>query len=109
MIKPDEVILVLGMAMVTFGVRYPLLALAGRIQFPPPLVRALKYVPPAVLTAIIVPSVFLPDDSLRLAPTSPYLIGGAVATLISWRTKNLLLTIVLGMAAFWGARALFGP
>ncbi len=108
MIKSDELVLVLGMAVVTFALRYPLLALAGRIHFPANVTRALKYVPPAVLTAIIVPEILLPDGTLRLSPTSPYIIGAVVATVVAWWTKNLLLTIVLGMAAFWAARALFG-
>lgn len=106
--KPTDIVLVLGMTLVTFGVRYPLLALAGRLRLPALLLRALVYVPPAVLTAIVVPAVLLPNGALDLAPTSPPLLGGVVAALVGWRTKNLLATIGLGMAAYWLARALWG-
>ncbi|MEL6149567.1 MAG: AzlD domain-containing protein, partial [Chloroflexota bacterium] len=51
----EEFWLVLGMTAVTFGVRYPSLALVGRMQLPDSVIRALRYVPVAVLTAIIVP------------------------------------------------------
>jgi branched-subunit amino acid transport protein len=103
-----ELLIVLGMAAVTFGVRYPVLALVGKVQLPPRVIRALKYVPPTVLTAIIIPEVLIPNRELRLAPDSPYLIAGVIATVVAWRTKNLLLTILLGMGAFWLSRALFG-
>ena len=63
--------------------------------------RALRYVPPAVLAAIIAPALLMPDGkTLDLAPTKAYLVAGIAAGLIAWRTKNLLLTIVLGMAIF---------
>ncbi len=53
----DEVLLILGMGIVTFGVRYPLLALVGRLDMPVPLVRALRYAPPAILAAIILSTI----------------------------------------------------
>jgi branched-subunit amino acid transport protein len=95
------------MALVTFAVRYPVLALLGKIPMPEPIFRALKYVPPAVLTAIILPLVILNKDKgniLDLSLTNHYLIAGIVAALVAWRSKNLLLTIILGMLALWGWR-----
>jgi branched-subunit amino acid transport protein len=90
------------MALVTIAVRYPVLALVGKIPLPDSILRALKYVPPAVLTAIIVPAmVFTPDGSLDLRLTNSYLVAGIVAAIIAWRSKNLLLTIILGMGTLW--------
>lgn len=103
----NEWIMILGMALVTFAVRYPVMLLVSRIPLPAPMFRALRYVPPAVLAAIIVPPVVQPQGQLDLAPSNPALIGALVAVAVSWKTKNLLLTIVLGMLAFWGWRALF--
>jgi len=105
----DEFILILGMAAVTFVVRYPVLVLVGKIPMPDPVFRALRYVPPAVLAAIIAPAVLLGDDgSLALTPDNSYLIATLAAGLVAWRTKNLLLTIVIGMAVLLGWRALLG-
>src|SRR5689334_7348711 len=98
----NEVLMITGMALVTFAVRYPVLALLGKIRLPDPVLRALRFVPPVVLTAIIVPAVFLPQDNhLDLSYTNAYLIAGLVAVLVAWRTRNLLLTIVLGMLMLW--------
>lgn len=104
----NEVVLISGMAAVTFAVRYPVLALLGRLQLPPVVLRALQYVPVAVLTAIIVPSMVMTDKQVNLSLSNAYLFGGIIATIIAWYTKNLLATIVLGMAAFFLWRAIFG-
>ncbi len=104
----NEFLMIAGMSLVTFAVRYPVLALLGKIQLPDRLFRALKFVPPAVLTAIIVPAVVMPKGALDLRPANPALVGGLAAVIIAWRTKNLLLTIILSMLVFWGWRLLTG-
>ena len=105
----DQAFLVLGMAIVTFLIRYPVLAIFGKLSLPPLIMRSLKYVPAAVLSAIIVPAVLIPDGThINVSTSNAYLIGGVIATVAAWRTKNLLLTIVLGMVSMWGWRALTG-
>jgi len=97
----NEVWLIFGMMLVTFGVRYPVLAIVGRIQLPEPVLRALKYVPAAVLTAIVVPAVLYPEgNQIDLRLDNAYLVASIVAVLVAWRTKNLLWTILIGMAFF---------
>ena len=55
----EEVVLIVGMMLVTYLARYPLMALAGKVSLPEPVERALTYVPVAVLTAISVPMLSL--------------------------------------------------
>jgi len=99
----NEFYLIGGMLLVTFGIRYSMFVLAGRFEFPPAVVAALRYVPPAVLTAIIVPALLIPTgNTINLSYTNAYLVGGVAAFAIGWFSQNLLITIVLGMAAFWG-------
>src|SRR5260221_10795956 len=94
-----EVVLIAGMALVTLVVRYPILALFGKIPMPEAILRALKYVPPAVLTAIIVPAMLLKNDQLSLSYANDFLVAGIIAAIVAWRSKNLLLTIVVGMVS----------
>ena len=97
----NELAMVVGMALVTFAVRYPVLVLVGKLPLPDRVFRALRYVPPAVLAAIIVPAVLIPDGrTIDVSPGNSSLVAGIVAGMIAWRTKNLLLTIVLGMTVF---------
>ena len=100
--------MILGMALVTFGVRYPILALVSKIQLPGSILSALKFVPPAVLSAIILPEVLISKGDLQLNFGNSELVASLAAGLIAWRTKNLLLTIVLGMLVFLGWRWLLG-
>ena len=97
----NEVYLVAGMAGVTFFIRYIMHPASGRMAFPKLLERTLAYVPPAVLTAIILPAIFFPSGKSALVPLeNPYLIGGIGAFAVGWWTKNLLATIVAGMGIF---------
>jgi branched chain amino acid efflux pump len=97
----ETVYLIAGMFLATFSVRYLLLPLSGRIRFAPGLQRALKYVPPAVLSAIIVPMAFMPDgQTLRISISNPYLVGTVFTVLIGWFSKNMMATIVGGMVVF---------
>ncbi len=100
--------MIAGMALVTFGVRYPVMALVGKIDLPRPVFRALRFVPPSILAAIILPGLLYKDDRIYIAADNSYLVAGVIAAVIAWRTKNLLLTIVLGMLALWGYRGLLG-
>lgn len=100
MFNPDEALLLGGMTLVTFLIRYPVLAMSDRITLPPRLLQALNYVPPAVLMAIVVPAVLVTDDGLWLAPTNPRLVGALVALGMGLWKKNLLITILVGMGTF---------
>jgi branched-subunit amino acid transport protein len=106
----NEVFLIGGMAAVTFLIRYPMLALVGRAEMPRPVFEALSYVPGAVLAAIVVPAVLMPDGgpALQIGSGNHQLIAGGVAALVMWRTKNLLLTIVLGMGLFLALKLAIG-
>jgi branched-subunit amino acid transport protein len=100
--------LIAGMVVVTYAVRWPVMALVGRIDLPEGVLRALKYVPPAVLTAIVVPGVLMPAGTVDLSWQNAYLIGGIAAAVVAWRSRSLLATILLGMAVFLGWRFFVG-
>ena len=89
----------------TFLVRLSFIALLGRFEVPPLVTRALRFVPPAVLSAIILPEVVLRGGALDVGVRNPRLVAGAVAALVAWKTRNVLLTIAVGMAALWAWQA----
>lgn len=83
----------------TFGIRFSFIYLFGRFHVPPGLRRALHYVPPAVLSAIIVPELLLHDPGVRLSFENQRLVAGLVAVLVGWISRNTLVTIVAGIFA----------
>ena len=98
----NELYLIGGMALLTFLLRYGLIGMSGRIKLSSSVIQMLRYVPPAVLTALVAPAVLMPSgDRLMLSYTNARLVGAITAILVSYWTRNLLLTIVLGMLAFF--------
>jgi branched-subunit amino acid transport protein len=98
----SELGLILGMAAITFGIRYALFALPGKRGFPELFSRTLRFVPPAILSAIVLPIVLMPDgEKLRLDLGSPQLVGALVALVVGRLSGNLLAVIFSGMGTFW--------
>jgi branched-subunit amino acid transport protein len=99
-------LLLLAMGLVTFAIRLSLIGGLGRLDLPPLIRRALRFVPPAVLTAIVFPELFLPAGTLDLSLANDRLLAGLLAALVAWRTRNVVLTVAAGMLALWLLQAL---
>ena len=85
--------------LLTFGMRFFFIYLLGRLEVPETMRRALRFVPPAVLSAIVVPDLLIRSGQIDLSLMNFRLLAGVVAVLVAWRTKNTLLTILGGMLA----------
>jgi branched-subunit amino acid transport protein len=97
---------IVGAGAVTFALRLSFIALLGRIEVPPFLGRALRFVPAAVLTAVVIPLLVYVDGAVEVSLGNERLIAGVVAALIAWRTRNVPLTLVGGMAMLWTLQAI---
>ena len=85
--------------LLTFGMRYSFIYLLGRFELPETLRRSLRFVPPAVLSAIVLPELVIRSGQFDVSPTNFRLLAGVVAILVAWKTRNTLLTILAGMVA----------
>jgi len=94
-------LIVIAMGIVTFGIRLFPIVLLGRIEIPLIVQRALRFVPPAVLTAIVVPELLYHNGQVDVSLTNVRLLAGLIAIVVAWRTKNALITIGVGMIALW--------
>ena len=91
---------ILGMGLVTFGIRVLPFILFERWQLPESWRQALSYVPATVLMAIIVPEVL--GRSVGPATfVSPRFLAALLALFVAWRWQNAILTVGSGMAALW--------
>lgn len=91
-------VMLLG-GLLTFGMRLSFIYLFGRFEIPEMLRRALRFVPPAVLSAIILPQLFMPAGYFDFTLSNHRLLAGVAAGMVGWWTKNTLLTIMAGVAA----------
>lgn len=98
----DKLLIFAGMALVTYFTRYTMIAVLGR-EVPPLLKRWLRFVPPAILAALIAPAALVPGGTLAISPSLWAVLTGVI---VAWRTRNVLLTILGGMATFWLLRFL---
>jgi branched-subunit amino acid transport protein len=96
----NEAMMIAGMALVTFSIRYVMFAMAGRIRFPLWLKQALTFVPPVVLGAIIAPLILMPEGFLDISLSNPYFWAALVAAGIGFWRQHLLTTIVVGLVSF---------
>ena len=85
--------------LITFGMRFSFVYLLGRFEIPETFRRALHYVPPSVLSAIILPELFYRDGVFDASLSNERLLAGLVAVAVAAWTKNSLLTILAGMLA----------
>ena len=96
---------ILGMGLVTYAIRLvPLLALE-RWPLPLRLRQALRFVPPAVLSAILLPELVRPGGIVDVSFANDRLIAGLSAIAIAWFSKNVLLTIAAGLVVLWTLQA----
>jgi branched-subunit amino acid transport protein len=93
---------------ITFATRLSFIALLGRLRLPAWFGRALRFVPVTVLSAIILPETVSRNGVSALSWRNPQLLAAAVAVLVAWRTRNVVLTIVAGMLALLATQALLG-
>ena len=92
-------LLLLFGGLITFAIRFSFIYLFGRFHVPEALRKALHYVPPAVLSAIIFPELFIRNETVDLALDNHRLLAGLVAILAAWLTRNIFITILAGMMA----------
>lgn len=92
--------------LVTFAIRLSFIAMLGRVEVPRLLTRALRFVPAAVLSAIIFPELFVHDGAVDVSLGNSRLLAGAVAVLVALKTRSVAWTIASGMAALWALQAL---
>lgn len=93
--------------MATYVLRLSVIVFVGYGSgIPDSVANTLGFVPPAVLSALAIASL------VRFSPTAPpvvhydpvELVAGGVAVIVAWRTRNVLLTIAVGMLVLWSAK-----
>lgn len=93
--------IILGGLLVTYLTRLSFILLIPLERFPQRFRRGLRFVPPAVLAALITPELLRPGGLWNISIDNERLLAGLVAMLVAYRTKNTWLTIAVGMLSLW--------
>jgi branched-subunit amino acid transport protein len=100
-LKLWAVIVIVGV--LNYASRLSFIAFFARRGIPAPLARALRFVPAAMLTALVVPMVVAHGGTTDFA--DPRLPAAVVATAVAFRTRSTLWTLATGMATLWLVQA----
>jgi len=95
----EIVLIIAGAALATYATRFPLMLLAGKKDLPKKLVRFMGYIAPAVLTALIVPLIFIDQGELHFSLANRTIIASIITVLTAYFSKSMLASVVAGMGA----------
>ena len=90
---------ILAVGALNYASRLSFIAFFARRAMPLLLARALRYVPAAMLTALIVPMIFVPAPGG--GPFNPKIVAALAAGAVAWTTRSTLKTMAAGMAVLW--------
>ncbi|MCB8814547.1 AzlD domain-containing protein [Desulfosporosinus shakirovi] len=99
--RSEVLYIIIGMTLVTYFTRFGALALFRFTGVPIWLNRWLKYVPVAILTSLIIPLLLLPKGYLDISLHNHYLIAGIVAAFVAYKSRNIIVTLGLGMSVMF--------
>lgn len=99
---------IIGVSIGTYLMRLSFIELWKWMTVPPLLMRALNYVPAAVLAALVIPALLRSGGTIDVSLDNLRLYAGLAAALVAWYSRNMLLTLATGMAILWLLQAIAG-
>lgn len=91
------ILTIVGMAVVTYLPRLiPLLALSGK-KLPTPIVLWLQHVPPAVLAAMLLPTIMLQEGMISLDMNNLFFWAAIPTFMAAIISKSLFIPVIVGI------------
>lgn len=85
------------MSLVTYLPRMLPMVLLSKINLPPLFLKWLQFIPAAVLSALLAPAILAPQGKLSINLDNKAFIASIPCFLVAIRTKNLFLTVMVGI------------
>ena len=86
---------------ITYLTRMAMITLIDKDFFNENFRKILNYVPSVVFPSIIFPGILLDDYGTLVAITDPKIYGALTAIIIGYFSRNVILTIISGLASYW--------
>ena len=87
--------------LITYFTRMSMVTLIDKDIFSENFRKILNYVPSVVFPSIIFPGVLLDDYGTLVAITDAKIYGALTAIIIGYFSRNVILTIISGLASYW--------
>ena len=98
----------LGMWAVTYFPRLIPLAALSRVRLPDPVMAWLRFLPAAILSALIFPGAISANGIMDVSLANANLWALAASFAVAVRTRNLILTMVVGSAVVFVGQIVLG-
>ncbi len=93
--------IILGMGVVTYLPRWLPLLILSRRPLPPWLVEWLDFIPAAILSALILPTILTTGETRHIELFQPAFWVTIPTLIFAIKTRSLAGTVVTGMALYW--------
>ena len=93
--------LIIYCGLITYLTRFSMIALLKKEMFNDRIREVLSYVPSAIFPAIIFPAIFLDDLGGFQFEDNPKILAAAIAMIIGILSRNIIATIISGLASYW--------
>ncbi|MEE8392421.1 MAG: AzlD domain-containing protein, partial [Anaerolineae bacterium] len=77
-------------------------------SLPQPVVVWLRYVPVAVLAAMLFPAIVVQDNQVDLSSNNLFLLAACPTLLVAWKTQSLFGSVIVGAVVVAVTRLVFG-
>ena len=92
-------LIIIGMAIVTYLPRVLPIVSLSKVPLPRIVLRWLSFIPVAVLSALLIPSLVVTEGKVNLSLDNEFLLASIPAFIVAFWKKSLLLTVVVGMVS----------
>ena len=87
--------------LITYFTRMGMVTLIDKDIFNENFRKILNYVPSVVFPSIIFPGVLLDDFGTLVSLGDPKIYGALTAIIVGYFSRNVILTIISGLASYW--------
>jgi branched chain amino acid efflux pump len=102
----DYILLIAAMGVVTYLPRMLPLVLLSRRKLPGWFAEWLELIPPAILSALIAPTLFAQSSPRCFSLGKAELLAAIPTLAFALKTRSLAGTVIIGMLSFWALKTL---
>lgn len=95
--RPYFLLLIAGMAVVTYATRVGFIGVARQFDLHPLLRRSLEYVPVSILAALVFPAVLAPSGKFESPVSNAYVWAAGITVAVLAATRRQWVAIVVGV------------
>lgn len=91
--------MLLAMLFVTYIPRVLPLLILSRMEVPDIIIRWLRFIPVAILSALLTPGLLMLDGELMFNFSNIFLLAAVPTFIVAYYKKNIFITVIIGMLA----------